>query len=343
MFNNLHRDEVFTAGGQPYVTYVERESLHIERNLARALATPNQIVSVSGPTKTGKTVLCKRVLGDKEYIWIDGGQISSTTQFWERVSSELSIAIVTEFTTENLTGQQVGISAHIVTASGSRLKKQSSKAVISTSSMAQAVNKIITEKIVLVIDNFHYMDAQIRTDIMRNVKGAVFNGMKVLLLSVTHRAFDAIKAEPELTGRFTAITLPDWHLSDLKRIPEQGFGALRSNCPTNIVEEFSNEAQQNPFLMQKFCWELCFDLNIERAKPFGRHDIPSDFNTKVMFARIAQDAGLPVYQKLVAGPQSRKTRNPRPLRQGEKVDIYIKSSCWDLPRPVQNQQFRMRN
>ena len=30
--------------------------------------------------------------------------------------------------------------------------------------------------------------------------------------------------------------------------------------------------------------------------------------------RLAQDAGLPIYQKLVAGPQSRKDRTKRPLR-----------------------------
>lgn len=47
------RDNVFVFGGQPSVTYVEREQLHVERNLARAIATPNQIVSLAGSTKTG--------------------------------------------------------------------------------------------------------------------------------------------------------------------------------------------------------------------------------------------------------------------------------------------------
>ena len=188
--------------------------------------------------------------------------------------------------------------------------------------MTEAINKIVAEKIVLVIDDFHYMDAAVRTDVMRNVKGGVFNGMKVLLLSVTHRAFDAIKAEPELTGRFTAINLPNWDKKDLKRIPEQGFRELKVHCPISIIEEFAAEAQDNPFLMQKFCWELCFDCEIERAKLLAQHQIPDDYNTRVMFGRIAKDAGLPIYQKLVAGPQSRKVRSRRPLKEGENVDIY---------------------
>jgi hypothetical protein len=41
-----------------------------------------------------------------------------------------------------------------------------------------------------------------------------------------------------------------------------------------------------------------------------------------MFEAIAKDAGLPVYQKLVTGPQSRKTRNRRPLTNGTDADIY---------------------
>ena len=43
---------------------------------------------------------------------------------------------------------------------------------------------------------------------------------------------------------------------------------------------------------------------------------------KEMFVRLARDAGLPIYQKLVTGPQSRKKRMKRPLRVGGEADIY---------------------
>ena len=85
----LTRDTVFVAGGQTTITYVEREQLHIERSLARALATPNHIVSLAGPAKCGKTVLCRRTLGDREFVWIDGGQVKTAEQLWERVCYEL--------------------------------------------------------------------------------------------------------------------------------------------------------------------------------------------------------------------------------------------------------------
>jgi hypothetical protein len=119
------RDEVFVAGGQPSVTYVQREELHIERQLARAIATPNQIVSLSGPTKTGKTVLCRKVLAGREYVWIDGGEVKSDDDFWNRVRSELSLAAETNVTEGTDSTFSSGINAVVATANGSQLVKRS--------------------------------------------------------------------------------------------------------------------------------------------------------------------------------------------------------------------------
>ena len=92
----VHRDKVFVAGGNPTVTYVKRAELHVERNLARGIASPSQIVSLSGPSKSGKTVLCKRVLGEREYVWIEGGQLESADGLWSSVSSELKLPAETK-------------------------------------------------------------------------------------------------------------------------------------------------------------------------------------------------------------------------------------------------------
>lgn len=158
---------------------------------------------------------------------------------------------------------------------------------------------------------------------MRNVKGSVFNGLKVLLLSVTHRAFDAIKAESELTGRFSSINMPSWSSHDLSQIPILGFEKLGVNYNTYLIDLLSKEAQDSPFLMQKFCWEICFDCEIElEALPLNKYSIPDNYNCDEMFVRLARDAGLPIYQKLAAGPQSRKVRTKRPLKSGEQAVIY---------------------
>lgn len=316
------RDDVFIAGGQPTVTYVDREEQHIERQFARAVATPNQIVSLSGPTKAGKTVLCKKALGDRPYIWVDGGRIKTGEAFWEYVRSELNMPVETSRTRSSETEMAVeGSVPLITTASGSKLWAVSKTDTYKVDSMASALEKMLRDRIILVIDDFHYISKDVRTDIMRNIKGAVFNGLKVILLSVTHRVFDALKAESELTGRFTAVTLPNWSNGELEKIPQLGFSALNVQCPQSITEMLCREAQENPFLMQRFCWEICFDCGIEKAEVSLRN-IPADYDLNAMFIRIAQDAGLPIYRKLVAGPQSRKVREKRPLKEGGVADIY---------------------
>ncbi len=314
---------MFVAGGQPTYTYVERSAEHVELTFARAIATPNQIVSLAGPTKTGKTVLCRRTLGNRQYVWIDGGQVTSSDDFWKRVALELNLPSSTENVNESAT--KGGLEASIpmvITASGSQLFKTATTEKRELASLGSAITYLTQERIMLVIDDFHYIPEASRTELMRNVKGAVFNGLKVILLSVTHRVFDAIKAESELTGRFTAISLPHWSLSDLAQIPAKGFEVLGTICPEPLANVLCAEAQENPFLMQKFCWEICFDLKIDHKKIIGSHVIPDDYDVTTMFRRLSQDAGLPIYQKLAAGPQSRKVREKRPLRDGREADIY---------------------
>lgn len=320
---NPHRDEVFVAGGQPTYTYVERSSEHVELKFARAIATPNQIVSLSGPTKTGKTVLCRRTLGNRQFVWIDGGRVQSGDDFWKQVACELNIPASMEQTSESAT--QTGLEASlpmVITANGSQFLKSSNVAKHEIQALGSAIACMTQEKIMLVIDDFHYVPEAVRTELMRNVKGAVFNGLKVILLSVTHRVFDAIKAESELTGRFTAISLPHWAVADLIQIPAKGFTLLGTICPDSVISSLCAEAQENPFLMQKFCWEICFDLKIEQQNPGASHTVPENYDSMAMFRRLSQDAGLPIYQTLAAGPQSRKVRAKRPLRDGGVADIY---------------------
>jgi hypothetical protein len=51
--------------------------------------------------------------------------------------------------------------------------------------MGDAISALLRDNIILVIDDFHHLTPENRTTFLRNVKEAVFNGLKVLLLSVT--------------------------------------------------------------------------------------------------------------------------------------------------------------
>ncbi|MEX0955213.1 MAG: hypothetical protein WDZ83_08390 [Rhizobiaceae bacterium] len=336
------RDEVFVAGGQPTVTYVDRQEAHVERNLARALATPNQIVSLAGPTKTGKTVLCKKVLGEREYVWIDGGELQSASSLWDRISAELSLPYELVHSSETGGSVDAGLNVPIISAGGSRLFSRTKSEAFKVSSMGEAIKAMLADKIVLVIDDFHYLDTAERTELIRNIKGAVFNGLKVLLLSVAHRVFDAISAETELTGRFISVTLPEWTDNELAQIPQLGFNALKIRSDETLIRSLVGECQSSPFLMQKFCWEICFDHSIERSAGIVSISLDDDYDLEGMFIRLAQDAGLPIYQKLVTGPQSRKERMKRPLKGGRRSRHLRSDTTGAIPNRAEDVSFLRR-
>ncbi|WP_156916835.1 hypothetical protein [Leisingera aquimarina] len=67
--------DVFVAGGMPTVTYIDREHLGLEKSLREELAEGYKIVAITGPTKSGKTVLCRKVISEQGSVWVDGGQV----------------------------------------------------------------------------------------------------------------------------------------------------------------------------------------------------------------------------------------------------------------------------
>src|SRR5437899_2482302 len=84
-----HRDKVFVPGGQPTITYISRDHLQLERHVRRAISQPHSFASITGPSKSGKTVLCRNVLGDRQFVWIEGGQITPLDNIWRKVGHAL--------------------------------------------------------------------------------------------------------------------------------------------------------------------------------------------------------------------------------------------------------------
>ena len=54
---------VFVAGGMPSVTYIDRLALNLEKSLRSEIREGYKVICVTGPTKSGKTVLTEHVLG----------------------------------------------------------------------------------------------------------------------------------------------------------------------------------------------------------------------------------------------------------------------------------------
>ena len=69
--------------------------------------------------------------------------------------------------------------------------------------------------------------------IVRGLKDLVFDGIAVIVASVPHRAYDAVRVEKEMTGRVEHLEIPFWSSrTSCEASPHDGFDALNVGAPT---------------------------------------------------------------------------------------------------------------
>jgi hypothetical protein len=183
-----------------------------------------------------------------------------------------------------------------------------------------ASDLLLLAKPVIVIDDFHYLREPEQLKIVRGLRALIFDGVPVILLSVPHRVYDAVRAEPEMTGRVVPLTIPFWSDDDLTAIAELGFDALTISADRSVMAELVKESFGSPFLMQDFCLELCKANDIREAQEIERRLEPPDWDA--FFRARAAGTAKGEFDRLARGPRERTKRIPRNLKDGRAVDIY---------------------
>lgn len=330
MTERLLLRQVFTPGGQPSVTYVSRDHLGLEKRVKDALLRGYAINVVTGPTKSGKTVLCNHVLARAgASVTIEGGQVRSEQDFWAQIAHALDLGrerTRKEAGASNSTAEAGG-SASIplvgsLSARGSSAQGRSHERSITYDIIPQraALDALVDGHISLLVDDFHYINKDVQRSLIQALKGAVFKGLSVILLAVPHRAFDPMTVEQELEGRFKHIEIPPWELEDLLLIPERGFDALNVISSDRLNKTICGEGFGNPLLVQEICSELCIKSDI-----IEKLDTPQSLQHNLLqeaLAEIAQSKGFPKYSKLKAGPDAKKKRMLRSFKDGRSQDKY---------------------
>src|SRR5438034_5294073 len=77
--------DVFTPSSTPTLTYVDRSKLGFEAKMAEGLKVPGLIVSLSGPSKSGKTVLFTKIVPPENIIPVPGPSIRKPEELWTNV------------------------------------------------------------------------------------------------------------------------------------------------------------------------------------------------------------------------------------------------------------------
>lgn len=328
-------NEIFVPGGLPKYTYNPRNNHKLEQKLLETKDNLCKLTTVTGITKSGKTVLVSKIFNRSDVIWFDGGTYSSESDFWDSVNEQLELILVEEKTESSNTSTTINVGLEGETGipliakvkpSGNiemtAVQSSETKRTISLNPKLVALKAINKFKIPIVIDDFHYISREYQGKLVRALKPLVFEGVPVILIAIPHRRFDAVKVEKEMTGRFEPIDVPTWEADELKEISLKGFEMMNLKIDESIHDRLCKEALGSPHLMQEFCRGICRHFNISISNETMQEISISEKELSIIFTEVAEKSGKVMFDKLARGPRSRKDRMKRILKNGTESDIY---------------------
>ena len=299
--------EVFKPGTYPEMTYVSRESkgtkYTYEERLQQSLAIDGYLTYIVGPSKIGKTVLCEKVIGAANMICMSGNDFSKEKDFWSGI------------------GKKVGISMEAaVSEESAAFSETEQKSITVTKIYFVTKDRVIdyfkkNDK-VLVLDDFHYAPPEIQYDIACQLKEVIRMGFKAVVVSLPYRSDDAIRLNPDLTGRILVIEIEPWKTEELEEIAKKGFGKLQIQVRQSLIARMAKESIHSPQLMQSIC------LNIGLLPDSNDTITDEVIEESCRFTCMNLPYG-DVVRVLKAGPSTRgQQRLQYTLSDGSKRDIY---------------------
>ena len=330
---DMRYTDVFVPGGFPRHTYNPRLDLNLEEMVRQVKENLCKLVTVTGHTKSGKTVLVRSVLSREEAIWVDGGGVGAEEDFWTTVIDQLQLFQETRAVEGKENSAELSASgkagANFIVAKGeaevggsySTGRSSGRRQSRTVSSRVTALAGLRSVGRALVVDDFHYLPRELQGDLVRALKPLIFDGLPVVIVAIPHRRYDAVKVEKEMTGRILPVSIPPWSTNELVFIPDRGFPLLQSTISRPLATRLADESIGSPHLMQEFCRAICRVHSVTTTYE-GRCADLADNALESVFKDTAETIGRPIFEKLARGPRQRSDRIRRKLKSGTDVDIY---------------------
>lgn len=343
--------EVFTPGKTPGVTYIDDHLKEQSKILNDALETGAVVISLAGPSKSGKTVFIEKNIGKDRLVQVTGAGITEAKKLWDRVFDIVGTPIATRSTTSSgfegtIGGKISGEAGVLVSASGtlSASGKWSNSSSEQTDAAVDYLQLLIRElantNLVVFIDDFHYIPRAVQSEISNQIKEAIRHNVIVVVASVPYHSDDAIRANPDLRGRTVKLDFDYWKPDELRKIANRGFEALQAKASPAYEQALALEAAGSPQLMQTLCLTACFENDVRERQPVIK---PLASDREAIERVCTRVVGASDYSSTVAkmkdGPKTRgQDRKAYLLTSGVSMDVYpliLKAIALDPPELTQ--------
>lgn len=230
--------EVFVPSGTPTHTYVNRTEEKNEEKLEAALDMPKMVVSISGPSKTGKTALVDTLITSDRIIPVAGHSLRSSNDLWQSVMRWIGgpeeIEKIKKRALKAGVRAKAGADAGIIFAKA-KAEGEVDGGIESSTETAEKFGIVFFEAVaselggsdfVVFLDDFHYISEEAQIDIAKSIKAIAERGVRICIASVPHKSDDMVRANDELTGRLVSITFDYWSVQELEVIAKKALKPL---------------------------------------------------------------------------------------------------------------------
>lgn len=306
---SLKAENIFKPGAFPKYTYVSRNyentGISYELRLKQALRTAGCLTSIIGPSKMGKTILCEQVIRLDNIVEVSGADFNENTDFWAIIAAKVGLPYMGEITTERASTE-------------GKSEERDSKSEKYILSKDKIIRYYIENNKILVIDDFHYASTEMQMKMAQQLKDAIRRELKVVVVSLPHRADDAIRQNADLSGRLSLINIEAWKEEDLKKIAIKGFDKLGIKITDNIAEKLAIECLTSPQLMQYICLSICTLLEDEKKQEVNDEILEKAYRFTTINFNYAD-----VVSVLIKGPNPRgQQRKLYRTVDGKELDLY---------------------
>lgn len=193
----------------------------------------------AGPSKAGKTVLCRKAV-PYGLVAFSGSQFSPQESIWSVLAWNSPIA-----------GEDNPLSPNSPSAVNTGTLHSHY-----TFSKEEIIACCKQRNLTLLIDDAHEIPKEIRKTVLQQLKDAAGKGLKVIVAGEQSVISEALRLNPDLSGRISVIRVLPWKKEELKQISLRGFEQLGIICSEAQLDDLVKASLCSPQQMQSICLNI---------------------------------------------------------------------------------------